>query len=303
MATDVIQQALSIEQRIQHWTIPDRLVDLNKVHSLLQLKLVLSKQNGKRVDTTLKYIAAPFNWDIIRQELLNVTERLTFDIESIYNFGYQYLSGNSILKADAYESVFLDIKITMNRLETAYLMAALWIGSQEWNANGKLLTGLHGMVKESRILISKLIVSSSEQESVKPKGRFSNLVAMVMNKNQNMFKSINDPRAKDLKLQASKFIQSVDYALQVVEMIDQSASNSQYKTASEVALVLHLYEEFNHVRFDKASLEEAYKFVPGRNSNFLSTFDDMNQKLPSRPQGPLFTSDTTLNRLSLASEV
>ena len=305
MAQEVVQHALSIEQRIQHWTNPDRLVDLNKVHSLLQLKLSLSKDNSKRVDSTLKHISTPFNWEVLREELLKSTERLTFNIESIYQFGYQYLSGNSVLKADAYESVFLDIKITMNRLETAYLMAALWVGSQEWNANGKLLTGLYRIIQEARNLISKLTTSSEQQKQPKEnKTKFQTLVSMVMAKSgQQMFKSVNDPKSKELKLQASKFIQCVDYALKIVESIDESINTTnQYKTASEVALVLHLFEGFNHVRFDKQSLEEAYKFIPGRASNFLSQEECNSRKLPSQPSGPLFTSDTTLNRLSLAPE-
>ena len=299
MASQVIQQALSIEQRVGHWT-RDKIVDLNKIHQLLQLKLTLAKQNTKRVDTLPRHIDSTFDWTILREEVLSVTERLAFDVESIYNFGYQYLSGNSVLKAESYESVYLDIKISMNRLETSYLLAALWVGAQDWNANGKLLTAMFWIVKNARLLITKLTPNSDygEQDG-NAKKTFQNLVGMIMAKLR-MFQSASDPLAKSIKAGATRFVTSVNDSLDVIEQIDQSLNTTNnFKTASEVALVLHLYEGFNHVRFDKDALKNGYKFTPGRSSMYLASRDSTG---PQNPLGPIFTSSSTLNRISLGNK-
>jgi hypothetical protein len=285
LALELEQLALAMQERLDNLSYPNQshLVDLNKVLSLLQAK----KQLRPQVNRVPFAVQGGFNWHTLRSEMLESTEHLVFDIKSLYHFGYQYYCGNSVLSPEDYKSVHCDAQISMNRFETSFLLGALWIGSQAWNASGNLIHEVKKVLYQVQAIASALTLQIGEKEREKVKFLKKKLAFLINKFGSSLLPSKewvtnhdSVPVARRLKSRACKFVASIDGLLDVIQKVDYHLIHApQFKSASEVKLVLELFEDFNNVLFSRVALADLV--TPSFDPNVV--YENETQYYPSKP--------------------
>lgn len=193
----------------------------------------------------------------VRDQLLRDTERFTASMASVYR-----VSGleRAFLSSYEYQNMFQDVAIYLVELETSVFYVAVWVGSQNCNANGKLLSTFQALL---HVVHNALEFIRDPEPS--HKSWIQSIVGKVKGKPSPKIRRKPLINQSGLRDAYTWFVNAVHWLLNEVTYIDRLLHTSiQTKPAGEMEAMKELFERLYLVKFNASdpSNHPPHPFVP-----------------------------------------